>query len=183
MNESKPDLKTHAYLAAKSETDTEGRLHHGNKELRRSKTPGSLLCNAADIQSHCRLAVGNIAFHSLWKLWHCRTQIPLRPACVSIMPVYPTWCTTVKSWSATKQALCDSVPATETTYKWYHRTQLAEQSHLQPDSLQKVHMLCHGQLPTGHCTPGTTDRNDARSPTPKCTIDQWRDIAQRALLG
>ena len=40
---------------------------------------------------------------------------------------------------------------------------------------------CHGQLPTGHCTPGTTDRDDAGSPTPKCTIDQWRDIAQRAL--
>ena len=43
--------------------------------------------------------------------------------------------------------------------------------------------MCHGQLPTGHCTPGTTDRDDAGSPTPTCTIDQWRDIAQRALLG
>ena len=46
-----------------------------------------------------------------------------------------------------------------------------------------LHVGCHGQLPTGHCTPGTTDRDDAGSPTPKCTIDQWRDIAQRALLG
>ena len=74
MNKSKTEF-THVFLANTQEDDKKDAELRGNEKWRKSKIMGSLLCSSSDITARC--IIGNIAFHSYWKLWIRGSKIPL----------------------------------------------------------------------------------------------------------
>ena len=75
MNKSKTEF-THVFLADTQEDDKEDVELRGKEKWIKSKILGSLLlCSSSDITARC--IMGNIAFHSYWKLWIRDSKISL----------------------------------------------------------------------------------------------------------
>ncbi len=89
MNKAKTEF-THVLLADTQEVDEDDVPLRGKEKWRKSRILGSLLCSSTDITARC--IMGNIAFHSYWKLWIRGSKIPLTTkirlydaTCVSLM--------------------------------------------------------------------------------------------------
>ena len=124
MNKSKTEF-THVFLANTQQDDKEDAKLRGKEKWRKSKILGSLLCSSSDIPARC--IMGNIAFHSYWKLWIRGSKSPLR---TKIRP-YDTTCVSLmlyncNSW-ATPKTFLDKLDAchrkhlrTITNHRWPH---------------------------------------------------------------
>ena len=133
MNKSKTEF-TRVFLADTQEDDKKDAELRGKEKWRKSKILGSLLCSSSDITARC--SMGNIAFHSYWKLWirgskiSLTTKIRLYDAtCVSLM-LY-----NCNSW-ATLKTFLDKLDA-------YHRKHLRTiTNHRWPHSVISNDALC-----------------------------------------
>ena len=108
MNETKTEF-SHVYLAEATELDPHGKTLRGNESWRKNKTLGSMLCSTTDVTARC--IQGNVAFHSLRKLWSRRTKIPLKTR----LRLYNAYCVSImlynsNSWAVTK-AMLDKLDA------------------------------------------------------------------------
>jgi len=126
MNQAKTEF-THVFLADTQERDEQDLSLRGHEEWRKSKILGSLLCSSSDIVARCNM--GNIAFHSFWKIWIRGSRLPLakklrlyNATCVPLMTY------NCNSWAAPK-AVLDKLDAC-------HRKHLRRiTGHQWPDSL------------------------------------------------
>ena len=137
MNETKTEF-SHVYLAETTETDSNGKGLRGNESWRKNRTLGSLVCSTADITARC--IQGNVAFHSLRKLWSRRTKIPLKTR----LRLYNAYCVSImlyncNSWAVPK-AMLDKLDACHRRHLRYIT------GHCWPKSLitnQALYELCN----------------------------------------